>query len=66
LAGAWQFSTANGGLEDWATAPAQDGFYVLAQQAVLFGGHQNAVPFTTTVTLLTQTRCLPLVLRSSE
>jgi hypothetical protein len=66
LAGAWRFSTASGGTEDWATAPAQDGFYVLAQQAILFGGHQDAVPFTTTVTLLTRTRCLPLVLRSSE
>jgi hypothetical protein len=65
-AGAWQFSTASGSTEDWATAPAQDGFYVLAQQAVLFGGHQGTVPFTTTVTLLTQTQYLPLVLRSGE
>jgi len=61
-AGEWKFSTAAGGTEDWATAPAQDGFYVLAQQAVLFGGHQNAVPFTTMVTLLTRTHYLPLVL----
>jgi hypothetical protein len=65
-AGAWEFSTASGGTEDWATAPAQDGFYMLAQQAVLFGGHQNAVPFTTAVTLLTQTHYLPLVLRGGE
>jgi hypothetical protein len=65
-AGAWEFSTATGGAEDWATAPAQDGLYVLAQQAVLFGGHQNAVPFTTTVTLFTRTHYLPLVLRGGE
>ncbi|MFL7795273.1 MAG: S8 family serine peptidase [Anaerolineae bacterium] len=63
VAGAWQFSTTNDGTKDWAITPAQNGFYVLAQQAVLFGGHQDAVPFTTTVTLLTRTSCLPLVLR---
>jgi hypothetical protein len=65
-AGAWEFSTATGGTEDWATAPARDGFYMLAHQAVLLGGHQGAVPFTTTVTLLTRTQYLPLVLRSDE
>jgi hypothetical protein len=61
--GAWEFSTATGGTEDWTTAPARDGFHVLAHQAVLFGGHRGAVPFTTTVTVLTRTLYLPLTLR---
>jgi hypothetical protein len=65
-AGAWAFSTASDGTEDWATAPARDGFHALAHQAVLLGGHQSAVPFTTTVTLLTRTHYLPLVLRGGE
>jgi hypothetical protein len=51
-AGAWGFSTVTGGTQDWASAPAQDGVHILAHQAVLFGGHQEAVPFTTTVGLL--------------
>jgi hypothetical protein len=51
-AGAWGFSTVTGGADDWTSAPAQDGLHVLAHQAVLFGGHQDAVPFTTTVGLL--------------
>jgi hypothetical protein len=51
-AGKWEFATVTGGTEDWASAPAQDGLHMLAHQAVLFGGHQEAVPFTTTVGLL--------------
>jgi hypothetical protein len=65
-AGAWKFSTTTGGAEDWATAPARDGLHVLVHQAILLGGHQSTVPFTTTVTLLTRTQYLPLVLRGGE
>lgn len=42
----WEFDTATGGTEEWAAAPAQDGLHILAQQSVLLGGHQSAVPFT--------------------
>jgi len=65
-AGAWEFSTTTGKTEDWATAPAQDGLHVLAHQAILLGGHQSTVPFTTTVGLLTRTQYLPIVLRGDE
>ncbi len=51
-AGKWEFSTVTGDTEDWAFAPARDGLHMLAHQSVLFGGHQSAVSFTTTVGLL--------------
>ncbi len=49
----WEFETATGTTEEWAFGPAQDGLHMLAQHAVLFGGHQASVPFTTTVGLVT-------------
>jgi hypothetical protein len=48
----WEFQTSTGGTEEWAAAPAQDGLHALAQQAVLLGGHQLGVPFTTSIGLV--------------
>jgi hypothetical protein len=48
----WEFQTATGETEEWAAAPAQDGLHALVQQAVILGGHQLGVPFTTSVGLV--------------
>ncbi len=49
----WNFQTATGGTEEWAAAPAADGWHVLAQEAVLYGGLGAQEPFTTTLGLVT-------------
>jgi uncharacterized repeat protein (TIGR01451 family) len=43
----WNFQTVTGSTEEWIAAPASSGPYVAIQQAVLLGGHQTQVPFTT-------------------
>ena len=48
---AWNFQTATGSTEEWASAPAREGHYASIQQAVLLGGHQPSVPFTTALGL---------------
>ncbi len=47
----WNFQTVTGGTEEWVAAPAQPGTHVAAEQAVLLGGHQSEVPFTTSLGL---------------
>jgi uncharacterized repeat protein (TIGR01451 family) len=47
----WEFDTATGDTEEWTSAPAQDGLHVLVHHAVVFGGDQAQVPFTTSVGL---------------
>jgi uncharacterized repeat protein (TIGR01451 family) len=47
----WEFDTATGGTEEWASAPVVDGLHVLVHHAVVFGGDQARVPFTTSVGL---------------
>jgi hypothetical protein len=49
--GIWDFSTLTGSTEDWTSAPATDGLHVLANRAILLGGHQSTVPFTTSLGL---------------
>ncbi len=49
----WNFQTATGGTEEWAAAPAADGWHVLAQEAVLYGGLGAQEPFTTALGLVT-------------
>jgi uncharacterized repeat protein (TIGR01451 family) len=49
---AWNFATTTGTTEDWSAAPAQPGEHIVAQQAVLLGGHQSSVPLTTTIGLV--------------
>jgi subtilisin family serine protease len=46
-----QFQTASGTTEEWAGLTAQDGLNSFVQQTVLFGGHQESVPFTTALGL---------------
>ncbi len=48
----WQFQTATGGTEEWAAAPASDGWHVLAQQAVLYGGLRAREPYSTALGLV--------------
>ncbi|MBN1315552.1 MAG: hypothetical protein JXA42_08790, partial [Anaerolineales bacterium] len=43
----WEFQTATGGAEEWASAPAADGLHYLVQEAVLLQGSRPAEPFTT-------------------
>jgi len=50
----WQFYNNTAGYtgtetEEFVTAPAVEGLNMLAQQAVLYGGHQGAAPVTTTL-----------------
>ncbi len=46
------FETATGDTEEWLATPAQDGLHMLAHRAVLLGGQQPQVPFTTEVGLI--------------
>jgi subtilisin family serine protease len=46
-----RFQTASDSTEEWAGLTAQDGLNSFVQQAVLFGGHQVSVPFTTALGL---------------
>ncbi len=48
---AWNFQTVTGSTEEWVATPALPGEYVAAEQAVLLGGHQSEVPFTTSLGL---------------
>ncbi len=48
----WNFQTATGGTEEWAAVPAADGWHVLAQEAVLYGGLGAQEPFTTALGLV--------------
>ena len=48
----WNFQTVTGGTEEWASVPARAGQFVAAQEAVLLGGHQSSVPFTTSLGLM--------------
>ena len=47
----WEYYTNAGTNHEFVTAPGYDGLHVLLHHAVLYGGNQTAVPFTTTVGL---------------
>ncbi|GAB4529680.1 MAG: hypothetical protein Fur0018_16430 [Anaerolineales bacterium] len=49
----WNFQTATGGTQEWAAVTASDGWHVLAQEAVLYGGLEAQEPFTTALGLVT-------------
>ncbi len=48
----WEFQTATGDTEEWAAAPAGEGWHVLRQEAVLYGGLGAQEAFTTALGLV--------------
>lgn len=47
----WRFQTVTGRTEEWIAVQARSGPHVAVEQAVLLGGHQSQVPFTTSLGL---------------
>ncbi|HFD39157.1 MAG TPA: hypothetical protein ENJ31_04825, partial [Anaerolineae bacterium] len=47
----WRYFTNAGTNHEFVAAPGYDGLHVMLHHAVLYGGNQTAVPFTTTVGL---------------
>ncbi len=55
VAPAWAYHTNGGEGREFLSAPAEAGLHVMLHEAVLYGGHQTAVPFTTTLAIASLT-----------